>query len=238
MNTNIVIEDFQGPLDLLLTLISQEKIDILDIPIAEITSQYNEIINTWSEFDLEEVSEYITMAARLLRIKAQMLLPRPPRGLEYEDPRMELTNQLLEYKRIKEISEFLFECDEKNMRRVSKDPEYFSLELKKTSVEFTPVELERAMRRLLERERRSEAPPGEISKERYTVSGQINYIRNRLKSSEYESFRNLQISGEIEELVANFLAFLELYKLGEIDFYIKGSEIFILYDGGENERAV
>jgi segregation and condensation protein A len=94
------LDQFQGPLDLLLNLIRQQEIEITDIPIAKITDQFLKAINT---LGLNQAADYLEMAALLLRIKIQMLLPRPLDESDWEDPRAELVRRLLEYEQIKEV---------------------------------------------------------------------------------------------------------------------------------------
>jgi segregation and condensation protein A len=99
----IFLEDFEGPLDLLLYLIRRQNVDILNIPIAEITRQYTQYIELMQDLQLELAGEYLVMAATLAEIKSRMLLPRPPGELEHseEDPRAELVRRLQEYERFK-----------------------------------------------------------------------------------------------------------------------------------------
>lgn len=94
------LAEFAGPLDLLLTLIREQEIDITDIPIAQIADQFVAAID---DLGLNQAAEYLAMAARLLRIKVQMLLPRPVDDEEWEDPRAELVRRLLEYEQIREV---------------------------------------------------------------------------------------------------------------------------------------
>ncbi len=108
---------FQGPLDLLLHLIKVQEIDICDIPIARITDQYLQYIKFMRSLDLQLAGEFLVMAATLLRIKAEMLLPRPPGDdLELPDPRRELTERLIEYMRFKELAEGLRGLEEERSR--------------------------------------------------------------------------------------------------------------------------
>src|ERR1700760_1613654 len=102
----VILEAFEGPLDLLLYLIRRQNLDILDIPIAEITRQYVEYIDLMHEMRLELAAEYLVMAAILAEIKSRLLLPRPPmeEGLE-DDPRAELVRRLQEYERFKKAAE-------------------------------------------------------------------------------------------------------------------------------------
>src|SRR5258708_5257044 len=97
------LQAFTGPLDLLLTLLRDEQVDIYDIPIARIAEQFLRRIRT---LGLNEAADYLEMAARLLRIKAQMLLPRPE-GEAWDDPRAELVRRLLEYQQVREVVELL-----------------------------------------------------------------------------------------------------------------------------------
>ena len=110
MPYKIKLESFEGPLDLLLFLIKREEIDIYDIPIAKITEQFLAYVEIIQLLDLEAASDFILMAATLMRIKAQLLLPRVIEGEEEEefgDPRQDLVRRLLEYKRFKEVAEEL-----------------------------------------------------------------------------------------------------------------------------------
>ncbi|MEX0977161.1 MAG: segregation/condensation protein A [Woeseia sp.] len=104
----VFLEAFEGPLDLLLYLIRRQNLDILDIPIAEITRQYVEYIELMKEMQLELAGEYLLMAAMLAEIKSRMLLPRPPAAeVEEDDPRAELARRLQEYERFKKAAEDL-----------------------------------------------------------------------------------------------------------------------------------
>src|SRR5687768_15380636 len=103
----VFLEAFEGPLDLLLYLIRKQNLDILDIPIAEITRQYMKYIDVMADLQLELAGEYLLMAAMLAEIKSRMLLPRPPSadGQEEDDPRAELVRRLQEYERFKKAAE-------------------------------------------------------------------------------------------------------------------------------------
>jgi segregation and condensation protein A len=103
----IELEQFSGPLDLLLHLIHEDEVDITDLPIAKIADQFLAVI---SELGLNQAADYLEMAARLLRIKAQLLLPRRLGDDEWEDPRAELVRRLLEYQQIRELVEWLGEA--------------------------------------------------------------------------------------------------------------------------------
>ena len=113
---NIKLENFEGPLDLLLYFIKRDKIDIYDIPISKITSEYIQVINTSKKLDVSIAGEFLFMASLLLRLKTKMLLPRQQdeEGLDVEDPRVRLVDQLLQYKNFKNIAHQLKEVHEEN----------------------------------------------------------------------------------------------------------------------------
>ena len=110
----LILTDFEGPLDLLLHLINQTKIDIYDIPIAEITTQYLDYLHQMQELKLDVAGDYLVMAATLMKIKSKLLLPAPPAMAEaleeyYVDPRQELVDQLLAYQAFQKIATVLQE---------------------------------------------------------------------------------------------------------------------------------
>ena len=122
------LETFEGPLDLLLHLIDKNEVDIYNIPISDITDQYMAYLQTMQEFQLDVTSEFLVMAATLLSIKSKMLLPKPPviniEGLEEEaDPRMELVQKLLEYRKYKGIAEHLREMEIGRSLIYTREPE-------------------------------------------------------------------------------------------------------------------
>ncbi len=126
MAYQVHLEAFEGPFDLLLHLIDKNEVDIYDIPIAEITEEYLAYLRKMESFDLEIASEFLVMAATLLSIKAKMLVPKPiPEEGEAEsyDPRSELVQDLLEYRRFKEIASLLGEYEDKQRRHFSRPNE-------------------------------------------------------------------------------------------------------------------
>lgn len=113
----VELDQFNGPLDLLLALIREEQVEITDIPIARIAEQFLQRVHTMG---LAQAAEYLEMAARLLRIKAQLLLPRPEGSDDWEDPRAELVRRLLEYQQIREVVEVLEELAEERRNRFAR----------------------------------------------------------------------------------------------------------------------
>lgn len=121
---SLKVSDFEGPLDLLMHLIEKDKIDIYDIPIAEITEQYIAYLSAMAEFDMEIASEFLVMAATLLQIKSRMLLPKPAPETDEEeaDPRTMLVEMLIEYRRIKACAAKLTEMKTAAERYVYRRP--------------------------------------------------------------------------------------------------------------------
>jgi segregation and condensation protein A len=132
----VEIERFQGPMDLLLHLIRQQDLDIFDIPIARITDQFLAAVKGIQASDLDSAGEFLEMAATLIRIKAQLLLPRPESD-EDEDPRAELVRRLLEYEQVREITHHMENAEAERSRRFSKG---FVAPRPRAPVEETPLE--------------------------------------------------------------------------------------------------
>ncbi len=228
MSIDVQTEAFEGPLDLLLHLISKDEIDIYDIPIVKITTQYLEIIK---EMDLDQSTEFLVMAATLIEIKSRMLLPEKNDPMEYYeysdlDPRRELVKRLVEYKRFKEAAEKLRASEGTLDEVVFKDQDELGQYVKKLSIEELNENLEsdlliEAVRRLMSKinrfdEHRKGFFKG-IKRDAFTVEEKLAGIRKRLKSSDYFIFSELFVNELIkEEVVVTFLAVLELLKLKEI----------------------
>ena len=132
----VFLEAFEGPLDLLLYLIRRQNLDILDIPIAEITRQYMDYIELMKDLKLELAAEYLVMAAMLAEIKSRMLLPRPVEAEDEEDPRAELIRRLQEYERYKQAAE-----DIEQLPRVGRDVFQVSVQAPEKQVIRKPPEV-------------------------------------------------------------------------------------------------
>jgi len=127
----IKLEVFEGPLELLLHLLAKNKVDIYDIPIAEITEQYMAYLQTLQQFNIEVASEFLVMAATLLQIKSRMLLPKPPAEISCEednegDPRQQLVERLLAYQQFKEAALVLEQLYLKRQRHYARPPQVFA----------------------------------------------------------------------------------------------------------------
>ena len=153
----IQLQEFEGPLDLLLFFIQRDEIDIFDIPIARITDEYLEYVRLMEEIDLDGVADFIYMAALLINVKVRMLLPRPELDEDGEpiDPRRELVERLLEYMRYKEASEGLAVYHENRANlftrgAASAQQDLFERAMPETLVNTTLFDLISALRRLFE----------------------------------------------------------------------------------------
>jgi len=205
----IILDAFEGPLDLLLYLIRRENLDVLDIPMAPLTRQYLEYVEVMRTKNLELAAEYLVMAAMLMAIKSRMLLPRPPSAAaEEEDPRAELVRRLLEYERIKEAARKLDE-----LPQVGRDVVAVAVWMEKVVVErlpqVDPRDLADAWRTLLHRARLS--AHHRVSREELSVREYMSTLLRRLKDARVLEFSELFDPEQgVSVLVVTFLAMLEL----------------------------
>jgi len=205
----IVLEAFEGPLDLLLYLIRKENLDILDIPMAPLTRQYLEYVEAMRKTNLELAAEYLVMAAMLMEIKSRLLLPRPPAAEVVEDdPRAELVRRLLEYERMKKAAQGLDE-----LPQVGRDVIAISVWIEKTVSQRLPDvssgDLAEAWRTLLHRARLS--AHHRVSREELSVRAHMSSILRALKERRVVEFAELfEPRRGVAVLVVTFLALLEL----------------------------
>jgi len=214
----VFLEAFEGPLDLLLYLIRRQNLDILDIPIAEITRQYLRYIDLMRELQLELAGEYLLMAATLAEIKSRMLLPRPPSeaGDEGHDPRAELVRRLQEYERFKQAA-----MDMEVLPRVDRDTFPASAELGERRVvrlvpEVTLQEMLVALKDVLERA--DMFAHHHVSRERLSVRQRMSEVLGALRSQAFVEFTALFRSKEGRMgVTVTFSAILELLREGLIE---------------------
>ncbi len=213
----IQLENFEGPLDLLLHLIKKNEMDIYDIPMTAITEQYLSILDAMKTINLDVAGEFLLMAATLLHIKSKLLLPKiVEEELEEEedDPRAELVRRLLEYQKYKEVSQTLDSRPQLNREifaRVAPEPEV----LEDAEAGFVAVGLFDLLEALQEVFKESqEQHVHEIDLEQLSVTDRINAILSMLQGKESIAFVDL-FSGGIKrnEMIVTFLALLELVKL-------------------------
>jgi len=213
----VFLEAFEGPLDLLLYLIRRQNIDVLDIPIAEITKQYVQYIEVMKEMQLELAGEYLLMAAMLAEIKSRMLLPRPESHEEEEDdPRAELVRRLQEYERYKKAAEDISE-----LPRLERDVFMASAEAPERKVvtklpDITMKELLLAFHDVLKRAEMFSNL--HMQREPLSVRQRMSEILTRIKASNFTGFSDLFDPEEGRMGVAvTFIAILELLKEAVIE---------------------
>jgi segregation and condensation protein A len=214
----VFLEAFEGPLDLLLYLIRKQNLDILDMPIAEITRQYMEYIDVMRDLELELAGEYLLMAAMLAEIKSRMLLPRPPseNPAEEDDPRAELVRRLQEYERYKKAAE-----DIDRLQRIERDTWVASAEIVERKVvqivpDVTLQEMLLAFKDVIQRA--AMFAHHHVQRERLSVRQRMTDILDRLQSEDFADFEALF---RIEEgrmgVTVTFVAVLELVREGLLE---------------------
>ena len=213
----VFLEAFEGPLDLLLYLIRRQNIDILDIPIAEITKQYVQYIELMKELQLELAGEYLLMAAMLAEIKSRMLLPRPEsQEDEEDDPRAELVRRLQEYERYKKAAE-----DIDQLPRLERDVFVATAEApeKKVVTKLPDVTLKELLLAFHDVLKRAEMFSNlHMQREPLSVRQRMSEILSRIKSSSFTSFADLFDPEEGRMGVAvTFIAILELLRGATIE---------------------
>jgi segregation and condensation protein A len=219
---DIQLENFEGPLDLLLHLIKKNEMDINDIPMAAITSQYLTILDAMKTLNLDVAGEFLLMAATLLHIKSKLLLPKiveEELEEEEEDPRAELVRRLLEYQKYKDVSQTLDSQPQLGrdiFARIAPEPEV----LEEAEAGFVAVglfDLVEALQEVLK-----ESPDQhvhEIDMEQLSVTDRINAILSSLQGKESVAFVDLFSDGiKRNEVIVTFLALLELVKLRMVRF--------------------
>jgi segregation and condensation protein A len=209
---------FSGPLDLLLHLIRKNQVSIYDIPIALICDQYHESLRQMQELDLEIAGEFVWMASWLLAAKSRMLLPRPP-GADEEDPRGELVERLLEYRRVKELASVLYDTD---VVRRCLWPARVAL---RTGAETADLDWEDVDLRVLaatyvevmQRHETMHPPPLAVPPLRFTVREKMAELYQRIVEDELVPLLRMMYSrADDEEIVVLFVAVLELVRLGGV----------------------
>ncbi len=219
------LEVYDGPLDLLLGLITKNKVDIYDIPIALILDQYMQYLDMMREMDMEIAGEFIVMAADLMLIKSRMLLPKPQiEGVEEEDPRAALARALVEYKRAKEASVYLQDQYAIYAGRIAKEPEV--LDTRSDLPDHIDIDLlGRAMQRALIKNSRLPELAKESEKairrllaaKVVPVSAKIIAVIKHLRRNGRSNFEDILLTAKSRsELIAIFSATLELLKVQRI----------------------
>ena len=208
----VILEAFEGPLDLLLYLIRRQNLDILDIPVAEITRQYIDYIDLMQDMRLELAAEYLVMAAILAEIKSRLLLPRPPQAESVEgDPRAELVRRLQEYERFKKAA-----ADIEAMPRLERDFSVANAFVPDKNVIHLPppVELRELLLALKDVLKRAELTGRHaIQREALSVRNRMSDVLNALGDGGFHPFEKLFNPDEGRPgIIVTFLALLELAK--------------------------
>ncbi len=241
MEYNVKIDSFEGPLDLLLHLINRLEIDIYDIPVSQITEQYMNYISAMNELKLDVASEYLVMAATLLAIKSKMLLPKHEElfdeelTIEYEeDPREELMNRLIEYRKYKEAAEDLKILEEERSHVFTKPPsdlgEFIeNHHYQQQSMDVNLYDMLGAFQKLLRRKKLQKPLSTRITRQEVPIEKRMEEILIELKGAKRKNFFDLFPHAEKEHIVVTFLALLELLKSNSILIEQEGnfSDIYI-----------
>lgn len=224
MNYTVQTPVYEGPLDLLLDLIERAELDITAVSLALVTDQYLAYINSTEELNADEISAFLVIAAKLLQIKSEALLPRPPaREAGEEDAGQALVDQLKLYKRFKEIGGWLHGRQDENLRtylRIAPPPKVEpKLDLSNLTLEKLVMAAESAFAK-----GRAKEPLGTvIAPPRVTIREKIDMIAKIMKDVQRSTFRAMVTDGASRlEIVVTFLAMLELIKRYRIDAHQEG----------------
>lgn len=235
----VILEAFSGPLDLLLYLIRRQNLDILDIPIAEITHQYVNYIEMMQDMRLELAAEYLVMAAILAEIKSRMLLPRPVSDDEDDvDPRAELVRRLQEYERFKQAAEDIDGLTQLERDTFAVTAEAEGLQPERPSPEIDLRELILAMKEVLHRA--DMFTQHTITGERLSVRERMSIVLQRLVEGQSMEFEKLFTREEGRMgVVVTFIAMLELLKEHLIDIVQKkpGAQIYLRTAAGNTQAT-
>ena len=225
MTMNFRLKDFDGPLDLLLTLIGKAQIDIREIFVSDITDQYLQAVRNAPDLDMDEASDFLVMAATLVEIKSRAMLPRPPAPEEgEEDPEAELIRRLEEYRRFRESAENLRVFEEAARQIFTKLPEEIPLPPQETELTGLTLEgLTEALRRILARkpeqpeEGENHYAARDIRRDQHTVQDCMLSIMKTLRRKKSMRFEEAFSDAPTREEVATyFLAVLELLRVGRM----------------------
>lgn len=212
---------YEGPLDLLLYLVKKEEVDIYDIPIEKITTQYVEYIETFKTLNIGLAAEFIVMAANLMYIKSRMLLPKhqqpPEDDADEDDPRWDLIRQLIEYKKFKDAADKLGEAEAAQQEIFGHTPEKIQMakDEERPLADVNMFDLIKAFQNILDRFDKGDL--GEVFDDRFTVADKIQFITDLIPPGESRPFSSLfEGAASKGEVIVTFLAMLELMKINSL----------------------
>lgn len=222
------LEIFEGPLDLLLYLIKKDEVDIQDVSITRITSQYLKYIETFRMLNIDLAAEFVVMAANLMYLKSRTMLPKqvqpPEEDAEEDDPRWDLIRQLIEYKKFKDAANFLSQREIEQESRFALQPEVPEPDPEPAPLaEVSIFDLIRAFQNVLKRFEESHEL-NDIVDDRYTVSDKIEMMLERFGPGDSASFETLfEDAATKAEVIVTFLAVLELMKMNQFVIRQRGT---------------
>ncbi|SMO46473.1 segregation and condensation protein A [Fodinibius sediminis] len=224
------LKNFEGPLDLLLFFIKRDELDIYDIPISYITNQFLEYISFMEELDLDVASEFILMASMLMSIKAKMMLPQEESNdeLDEHDPRYELVQRLLEYKRYKEMAEKMESIEEEAQKKHFRGYHDADEVEKQASGEalknVTMFDLMSAFKKVLT-DIKKQQTVHHVEKIQHTIEEQTEYVLDWLQEQGRTAFRTFchELKSRTK-IVVTFLAILEMLKERQINLYVEDDD--------------
>lgn len=237
MKFQITIDEFNGPLDLMLYLIKENKLDLFELNIVELTDQYIAFLNEQQEYKLEIATEYISELAGLIEYKSKKLLPRDQSELEVQDLEEEeqnLVRRLIEYQRYKEVSEELAERFDERMHQftkpISKDL-FKSLrdEVDKSATyDQTPYDLMKAMDKVLKRYRIANPLDVSIERVELSVDDRIISLRHEFLNEKTMTLDDLLMNSKtLHHLIVTFLAVLDMLRMGDLKVNMQGENVYL-----------
>lgn len=238
MEYKIKINEFEGPMDLLLHLIKKQDIDIFDIEVETITRQYLEYLHAMKEMNLDIASEYLIVAAELIEIKSAQLLPKPEvlNDTYEEDPRERLIQRLIEYKRYKEVMNEFRNLEEIRKQYYTKEVSdvrsYIDIETCATLGDVSLDDLMGAFQKFLERKELEKPLHTTVTKKEYSVRDRSQQIKLLLKNKGKLSFEELFDILTKEYVVVTFLSILDLARKGDVQIVQEDNFAKIFLEGG------
>jgi segregation and condensation protein A len=226
---------FEGPLDLLLHLVKINEVEITEIPVARVCDQFHEYLGLMERLNLDVAAEYIYEAALLIHLKSRLLLPVPKdeHGVEQDDPRQDLVERLLEYRRLKEAAQSLAELDVVRRGVWTRDaprPELGDGEEEVDLGDVSLYDLMGALRTVLDRYEKEHPPPYHLDRETFSVREQVHRLLGSLQGSRpFDLVDDLRLRGSRAEVVAAFLAVLELARLNLVRLHQTEAGDIVLY---------